>query len=335
MRLRQRNVHSGALKCCSAATLVAALLLSVSFCAEADVVLDNMPRYNWWGGCAPTSGGMIVGYWDAAGYPLYAGDASIWNDADAAYSSDEADGLPAGTAAMVSSWNHINDGDDGYNSSVGCGRFLEGTREEDFIADFMAADNGDVQYASDVSGGLVDFAEWDDPRTADFDESVLASSSVYLTLVSPDPWTVLVAEIDAGRPVIAMLRDSGEGHAVAAYGHRSVDGTKYMAVHDTWNDGLSWAPPGSEIIEGVEWWTWNPTWSSGTSTGLDLTGAGPINEITYASRDWTVDSLVTFDPTPAGPNDPIPEPGTAAMLLLGLGVAALRRRAAAPSSSDN
>ena len=50
--------------------LSAALLVGASSIADhaEGAVLSNAPAYDWWYGCAPTSAGMVMGYYDINGY---------------------------------------------------------------------------------------------------------------------------------------------------------------------------------------------------------------------------------------------------------------------------
>jgi len=110
--------------------------LMVPDAASADTeVLDGMPSYYWWGGCSPTAGGMIIGYWnDPQRYPLYNGDATTWWGAS--YNSDGS--APTGPATIVASWEHVHEGDLlGYNTSEGRGHYDSSVRSADCLADFM------------------------------------------------------------------------------------------------------------------------------------------------------------------------------------------------------
>lgn len=305
------------------AARLAVLLAIGTRSASADVVLQGMPDYKWWSGCLPTSAGMIFGYWnDPVLYPFFDGDATVWSGAS--YSSNPADGRPGGTAAMVGSWDHVREGElAGYNTNIGEGKWTPDNRDANCIADFMGTDRG-ATTASGARYGIEAFALWDNPATPDFNEHVHVSTSIYWTFdTSTDPWDVFMAEINAGRPSIVLLRAGTTGHAVAAYGYSS---TGYMAVRDTWNDGVSNAPSGSYIDgNGVEWWPWNPTWTSYVE-GADysLADIWESGDITYGAVNWTVDSVITFYA------DPAPEPGTMALVLLGVGgLTAWRRRRAA------
>ncbi len=185
-------------------TMVGWLVVS-ALCAPpvaADVVLQGMPKYNWWGGCVPTSAGMIFGYWnDPDLYPFYDGDASVWSGAS--YSSNPADNQPSGTAAMIASWGHVHEGElADYNTSMGCGKWTPDLRDADCIADFMYTNNGSTT-SSAALYGMKAFALWDNPATEDVNESVKVTTGIYWTFQSLDPWDVFRAEIDAGRPSTA------------------------------------------------------------------------------------------------------------------------------------
>lgn len=294
-----------------AACLIAVIILSGSLvthaAADTQVVLSGMPTYLWWGGCAPTTWGMIIGYWnDPDRYPFYDGDATVWSGAS--YSSDPADNWPRGTAAMVSSWDHVHQGELlNYNTSQGRGKYTN--HAANCIADFLYTDNGNT-YVSMQAPGIVNFAAWDNPATS-LNESVKATAGTVYTdpNASLDPlFDYLMDEIDAGRPMATDWFWASYGHTIAAYGYLYSDtGNHFVAVKDTWSTGsLSQGPPGSYIDNGVEWWPWHPD---------DYSYSG-----TY---DWKVRQGNYFWA------DPVPEPATVALFLTGvagIGVRLRRRR---------
>ena len=52
----------------------------VAGAAPGEVVLADVPAYKWRDGCAPTAVGMVIGYWDAHGYPdLASGEVTVEN----------------------------------------------------------------------------------------------------------------------------------------------------------------------------------------------------------------------------------------------------------------
>jgi len=294
---------------------VAACLLATPGAVVADVltdggpsqaVLSGMPSYYWWGGCSPTAGGMIIGYWnDPDRYPLYDGDATVWSGD----SYNPAGSAPNATAAIVASWEHVHEGDLlGYDTSRGRGHYDRFSRDANCIADFMGTDDGGTGFG--VMDGLEKFAAWDNPDTA-LNESVKATCDYYLYrfAASPDDvWAQYLLEINAGRPAIVNLSANSIGHSVAAYGYLDNPGTDddWFAVMDTWSLGAgagSQDPPGRYIQSGVEWWRWKPY-----DTHYDSTW------------DWRVDFMTTFDA------EPTPEPATLALMGAGLVGIALRLR---------
>jgi len=236
-------------------------LLSLASIATGDVVsctvLSGVPDYPNYHGCAATSGGMIIAYWDQ--FPefenLFYGDASVWNTA---------------TREMVASQAFID-----------AGNTWEG-HDPTSLADFMHTVGIDTA-PSYIPVGLVNYADWDDPETP-VSESYDATASMYYDYGGFD-FDTLESEIDAGRPMVLALKAPNKGHALVAYGYREdTDGSRYYAVRDTWRNGLTWAPPGAIVEDGVEWWVWK------LFTGV------------YAGDwDWQVQSGVSFVPSGGAP----------------------------------
>ncbi|MBD3292319.1 MAG: PEP-CTERM sorting domain-containing protein, partial [Armatimonadia bacterium] len=247
------------------------------------------------GGCAPTSWGMIIGYWNEPGqFPFYDGDATVWSGAK--YDSDPAQNEPYGTAAMVASWEHVDEGRKlGYNTSLGRGKYTN--HAANCIADFMYVDDGNC-FTSLQAPGIIDFAAWDNPETT-FNESVEASAG--REYADPDAtveplFTFVMGEIDAGRPMATDWFCTEGGHTVAVYGYLDGPGSAdFVAVRDTWSDGLNQGPSGSYIDGSVEWWPWRAD---------DQSYSG--------SWDWKVRYGNYFHPTRA------PEPATVALFLIGV-----------------
>ena len=266
------------------------LLIALALPVAGDVVsyalLSGVPDYYNSYGCAPTSGGMIIGYWDQRpGYSnLVIGDVSTWNTT---------------AQRMVASQAWLD-----------AGRTWEGHAPTS-LADTMYTVGYDT-YTSYEPGGLVSYAEWDDPSLTPVKEAYEARSSLYYWYEGLD-YILLQEEIDVGRPMLLNVFAPSKGHAVVAYGYRQLsDGTKFYAVRDTWWNGLSWAPPGAFLEGGVEWWPWR------------------VDNVAYSGTyDWRVRSGVVFD------SDPqlellltlhTPEPGTMVLFALGLAPFVVRRR---------
>ena len=287
--------------------------------------LDDVPEYVWWYGCSPTSGGMVIGYWD--GRPgfgdLYDGDASVWSG----------DGN-TGTRSMVASTAHITAGAENgmtYGDWQNSLSYPNHEDNPDCIADFMHTQNGG-SFSYDIAAGLEAYAAWDNPATA-ANESYPAVADVIDvpfwggTFDYPD----LQTEVDAGRPVLLNMmtyaNSAWRGHTVVAYGYQDdmfdinvplPGGTSAnltvpgFAVMDTWANGIgqsNWLDWGGSTVNpvidgnGVEWWPF-----------IDLKGSSYTE-----SWDWMISDAVTLNV--------LPEPATLSMLAIGgIGLALRRRR---------
>lgn len=271
--------------------------------------LGGVPEYTWWYGCSPTSGGMMVGYWDGRpGYGnLFDGDASVWGG-----------NCATGTKSMVAGCAHIAAG-----SWVG--------HDPDCIADFMHTVGGGT-YSDGIRSGLEAYCEWDHPGTA-INESYQATATLHDgpywggTLGYDD----FKAEIDADRPVLIDVLcyhpSYGDwiGHSIVGYGYQddmfqvkvpAPGDVRYdltvggMAVMDTWSNGTAgsqWSDWNGGIVNpiidgGVEWWPF-----------IDFLGSSYL-----AVADWMVSDAVALV---------VPEPTTLALLAVGL-FAVRRRRGA-------
>ena len=287
----------------------------------------DVPSYYWYYGCSPTSGAMLVGYWDSKPdyQNLFDGDASVEN---------------AATRAMVASQAHITAGaENGYtygdwhNSSS----YPNHQNNPDCIADFMHTVNGG-SYPANIASGLKAYAEWDNPATA-INESYQATAS---NIDDPYWWggtftySSLKAEIDADRPVLLDVytyhTSQWYGHSIACFGYQdsmftvcSAAGTGNVvvpgiAVDDTWQNstGMSeWlidtngdnAPDSyyNSYIDpsGVEWW---PYYTDSDAGGFSYTNYW----------DWSFGDAVTL-------NIVVPEPATILLLTLG-SIALIRKR---------
>jgi hypothetical protein len=291
------------------------------------IIAGNVPSYYWHYGCSPTSGGMIVGYWDSKpGYQnLFYGDASVQN---------------AATRDMIASPAHITAGTqngytygDWHNSTS----YPDHESNPDCIADFMHTVDGGSTSAN-IASGLEAYVEWDNPATP-INESYQATA-----LSIDDPYwggsftySSLKAEIDADRPVLLDVYtyhvSEWYGHSIACYGYQDSmfticppTGTGNIivpgvAVDDTWQNGTamsewlldtnddkvadssynSYIDPSS----GIEWWPYYTDSDAAASS--------------YVSYwDWSVGNAVTLDIV-------IPEPATICMFALGV-LGLLRKR---------
>ena len=136
------------------------------------VVLDDVPRYDWWYGCTPTAAGSLMAYWDSQpGFENFykKGDAQVWSG----------DGT-AGTRRMVASQNHINGIDD----------------PPDSLASFLHTTVSDgATYANDLAPLLEAFAEWDDTSAYDMKDGYEAiANRVNTTLENFETYLAALAE---------------------------------------------------------------------------------------------------------------------------------------------
>ncbi len=269
------------------AGVVALTLAPVSTMAA---VLPGVPSYQWYYGCSPTSGAMIVGYWDGLpGYgDLFYGDASVETQA---------------VRDMIASPEHIS----GSPHAQNC------------VADFMGTGLNGTTAHSHIGPGLEAYIEWDDPNTP-VNEAYEAERELHQSVLfgGDATWDLLKSEIDAGRPMLLNLgiRYEGKllGHTVVGYGYQAdmfeislvgQDGPINLtvggfAIRDTWAEGIegaTWCGWDGSVVHpiideyGVEWWPW-----------VDMVG-GP-----HASYlEWYIYQGITLDIT-------VPEPTTVALL---------------------
>ncbi|MFH2138023.1 MAG: PEP-CTERM sorting domain-containing protein [Candidatus Omnitrophota bacterium] len=276
--------------------------------------IENIPQYNWWYGCSPTAGGMLLGYWDS--HPsgnwsnLVEGDVSTWN-----YTARN----------MVASPEHIRDywGTPDPNP--------EG-HDNNCIADFMHTsrsagglnDGGTLgQY---IPYGLKEFAKWDNPDTLT-NESYEAESwqNPVQRYAGSFNWNTFKSEIDQGNPTILnMVEYHGDegwyGHSVVGYGYKEnlfnikiYDGewknitVGGFAIWDTWDissSQSSWLGWDEETIQsmidenGVEWW---PFLDVSATNGYSYDGG---------YWDWGITEGVFFHL--------VPEPSTFLLFIFGL-----------------
>jgi len=238
-------------------------------------ILANVPDYLWNNGCAPTAGGMVIGFWDRTAYPgLVTGTMPMF----------ERPGGSARVDSVISSKEHIADPyyqTFAYNRPPG-GWVLsqpQPNHANNCIADYMVTDTpGGGSWDMDIAQGMLDYAG-NHPNGL---QGLNFNVDVYY---SPT-FDHLKYEIDAGRPVMIFI----PGHAMVAYGYfiDPATGEEFFAARDTWGDGLTTGVDGafltSETVGGqnvtVEWWPW-------------LSGS-PLSDDTLP---WEIDALVSFTPT--------------------------------------
>jgi len=185
------------------------------------VLLSSVPSYLWWHGCGPTASGMMIGYWDANGFPDLIAGSNDWNTNSQA------------VKAMIASPGHIRDyvptpdrtptPQDPYHP-------------EDCVADFddcsRYPDQHGWSYFSHQDDGLRDYAEY-----CGYTGS--KSWNVYYSSL----WDDFVEAIDNGCPVEFLVDSDGNGstdHFVTAIGYDDTPAQERYACRDTWSHTVRW-----------------------------------------------------------------------------------------------
>ncbi len=159
-------------------------------------------------GCAPTAGGMVIGYWDGQGYDDLIPGSNSW-----------ADNRPA-VEAMIGSAGHY---DDYWDADA-----TPPLHTDDCVADFMGTSrdpkgNGQTSEAA-VYFGLVEYAKSRGYEHANGWFSLFGGL-----------WDRFVAEIDAGRPMVFAVDTGGDGtvnHCVTVVGYDDSPGAERYYYHD-------------------------------------------------------------------------------------------------------
>ncbi|MEI6727952.1 MAG: hypothetical protein WCN81_17260, partial [Actinomycetes bacterium] len=264
--------------------------------STAEQVISGVPAYIWHDGCAPTSLGMIVGYYDAHGFDaLIPGDASTQTTAASqAIASHQVAGggpehyedyaLPKDSSTVIADKSELAVGDE---------------HADDSIADFM--------HTSRSADGLTYGGSWTNdvgPAFAAYVASKLPGATTSysdLYMGSTLTWAVLTREINAGRPMVFMVDSNGDGqidHAVAAIGYRLNGGVQEYACWDTWYSTIRWTP-----FRGV-----SSSYSFGVwgATELSLSAATP-NPLPSASTTPSTSPSPTTAPTVQPTPKPAPD----------------------------
>jgi hypothetical protein len=212
------------------------------------ILIDNVPAYNWYHGCAPTAAGMVFGYWDQHGFPN-------------AFDVDSFDEvlLTANVQDHISSPAHNAK----YDPTPDDPTLPEPTPTG--IADFMGTSVDPLQFGytwvSNIAGGFRGYADFRGYSFESLTEFNQDDGSPGGSL-----WDKYVAEIDGGRPTQLTVDIDGDGaieHCVTGIGYedRGGDGLWY-AMFTTWSES-----------ETVLWRQFQPTsvqepWSVGFLTSI-------------------------------------------------------------------
>ncbi|MCD4699619.1 MAG: C39 family peptidase, partial [Phycisphaerae bacterium] len=211
-------------------------------------VLTDVPVYWWWHGCAPTAAGMLVGYYDNTMYnDLITGDPNdqtvnleinetIASSGDGTYTGDGTvivSGTPGtGHIPDYALYDDYDDSGDAISYPDMSDLDPAGAHADDCLADFMytsmSAYGGTMgsSWPTDIGPGVEDF----------FTYKTYTATSADL-VYGIFTWDALVAEINAGRPVILGVDAGGTGaanHAIIATGYDTT--TQQYFCHTTWAD---------------------------------------------------------------------------------------------------
>jgi hypothetical protein len=221
--------------------------------ARSQHVMYGVPAYYWRHGCGPTALGMVIGFWDANGYPdLVPGDATTQTAAvDAMIADDQ------GNPSCISTQsNHYRDYACPIDASPGSlmtdRSQTGGAHANNCVADFMLTSQSahynyyGWSWLSDMAHAFLDYAAYVIPGSG-------ATSTNWM--LADFSWEEYKTEIDARRPVVLLVDSDADGstdHFVTAIGYD--DATLEYAAYNTWDLGIhwySWQPMGTGVDFGV------------------------------------------------------------------------------------
>jgi chitodextrinase len=190
-------------------------------------VISGVPAYLWYAGCAPTAGGMILGYWDGNGFSnLVVGDAS--------------DTSPLGNLTNIDNMIATPEFFTDYNGSPDNSEPGQSHHTDNCVADFMHTSQSYYMQADSWTGwnyagdGLLGYAQYRGYSDADAWSETRYSATL---------WTDVVADLNAGYPVMFLVDYNGDGstdHFVTVVGYN--DSTMEYAAYNTWDSSVHWYP---------------------------------------------------------------------------------------------
>jgi len=240
--------------------------------------LTNVSNYDWWYGCAPTSAGMMMGYYDRNGYMGYSYSNLVPGGvAEASSFPSTAGSWEYLCQNVIASEGHVNDfyigsagtsGDDVSppNHSFDCLADFMGTSQDNLstvhggnansYTTFWYWNDGSPMYDSDIeelgltygpdfyniSGmyGMGEYVEYAGYETTTLYNQYIDTAGYTYGFT----YAQYMAEIDAGRPVLIHV----EGHTMFGYGYdNTIEPT--VILYDTW--GLNGQNPGVMVWGGT------------------------------------------------------------------------------------
>ena len=209
--------------------------------AATGTLIADVPAYYWYRGCGPTAAGMIIGYWDSKGYDaLVPGDASTQTAA-----VDDMIASPEHYADYAQPIDSTSTGILPDKSSTG------GAHANNSVADWMQ-----TSWSSRNNYyGWSWFSNMDDGLEGYAQSTGYANADAWNETWGALEWDDLVAEVDAGRPMLFLVDTDGNAytdHIVTAIGYDAT--TNQYAAHNTWDYSVHWydfAPLGSGQEYGI------------------------------------------------------------------------------------
>ncbi len=205
-----------------------------SVSTTSQTIIGGVPGYLWRHGCGPTAAGMVIGYWDANGFPLLIpGDAlTQTNDVDQAIATGDGanthysdyslpiDGSPNPVQPDLS---EAPAGDEHASNCIG-----------DFMHTSFSIDGlyYGWSYSDMIDNGMDEYVAWANTAyTAHY-----SSTSIYREWGN-FTWDDVKNEINAGRPFVILVDSDGNGgtdHFVTVVGWRDDGGNNQYGCLDTW-----------------------------------------------------------------------------------------------------
>lgn len=234
--------------------------------------LTNTGDYQWWYGCAPTSAGMMMGYYDRNGYNGYIYD----NLVPGGIAETNTYGNPGALVnTIIASTGHQADfynaatygyntgGDTGYGYLESGDDLASPTHSFDSLADFMGTSQDSLGLLNGLSwtyfnGDGSPFTQAVAEAISEWEYSSMYGIGEYLDYAGYDTVSLYnqqidtvgleygftfeqyMAEIDAGRPVMVHIAGESIGHSMLGYDYYfSGTGTPMVRFYDTWYSGGS------------------------------------------------------------------------------------------------
>jgi len=269
-----------------------------------ELVLNDVPTYYWYHGCSPTSGMMVLGYWDAHGYDNLIPGSNDWATNQ------------IGIQNSIASSGHVSDyalynGVDDYGWYPSYPPYADmssinpsAAHANDCLADFMGTSRSSLSlyhggswptqvvnpssWFTNIASGLANYAAYRGHSFAVDHDGYLFTPS----------WDTYIQEIQLGRPIVLNVDSDGDGngdHSVVAIGYRTTNGYAEYACWDTWSSTIRWEAfrgTSSSYAWGVHSMekvrpdmTWDTVWKGGSgswdSSSLWDNGVPDVLAFTY------------------------------------------------------